>query len=72
MGSQGWDDHNRHGRYTARDFAINYLESCAPNAVLFTQGDNDTYPLWYAQEVEGVRTDIRVINLIVVRCGLVY
>jgi tetratricopeptide (TPR) repeat protein len=63
MGSQGWDDHNRHGRYTARDFAINYLESCAPNAVLFTQGDNDTYPLWYAQEVEGIRTDIRVINL---------
>lgn len=63
MGSQGWDDHNRSGRHTARDFARCYLESCAPNAVLFTQGDNDTYPLWYAQEVEGIRTDIRVINL---------
>ena len=53
MGSQGWDDHNRGGRTTARDCAIDYLQSCAPNAVLFTQGDNDTYPLWYAQEVEG-------------------
>lgn len=63
MGMQGWDDHSRHGRYTARDFAICYLESCQPNAVLFTQGDNDTYPLWYAQEVEGVRPDIRIINL---------
>lgn len=63
MGSQGWDDHNRNARYTARDFAIDYLQSCAPNAVLFTQGDNDTYPLWYVQEVEGVRPDIRIINL---------
>ncbi len=63
MGSQGWDDHNRSGRTTARDFAVCYLESCAPNAVIFTQGDNDTYPLWYAQEVEGIRTDIRVVNL---------
>ncbi|MFN8308449.1 MAG: DUF2723 domain-containing protein [Chitinophagales bacterium] len=63
MGSQGWDDHNRHGRYTARDFAVDYLESCQPNAILFTQGDNDTYPLWYAQEVEGIRPDVRVINL---------
>ena len=63
MGSQGWDDHNRNGRYIARDMAIDYLESCAPNAILFTQGDNDTYPLWYAQEVEGIRTDIRIINL---------
>ncbi|MBL7778484.1 MAG: DUF2723 domain-containing protein [Chitinophagales bacterium] len=63
MGTQGWDDHNRDGRHTARDFARCYLESCAPNAVIFTQGDNDTYPLWYAQEVEGIRTDIRVINL---------
>lgn len=63
MGSQGWDDHTRHDRYAARDFAIDYLQSCAPNAVLFTMGDNDTYPLWYAQEVEGVRTDIRIINL---------
>ncbi|MFN8322891.1 MAG: DUF2723 domain-containing protein [Chitinophagales bacterium] len=63
MGTQGWDDHTRHNTYTARDFAICYLESCAPNAILFTQGDNDTYPLWYAQEVEGVRQDIRIINL---------
>lgn len=63
MGSQGWDDHNRHGRTLARDFARNYLESCPPNAILFTQGDNDTYPLWYAQEVEGIRTDVRIINL---------
>ena len=63
MGSQGWDDHTRHERYTARDFATDYLQSCAPNALLFTQGDNDTYPLWYAQEVEGIRPDVRVINL---------
>ncbi len=63
MGSQGWDDHTRHNRYTARDFATCYLESCAPNAVIFTQGDNDTYPLWYAQEVENIRPDIRIINL---------
>ena len=62
MGSQGWDDHNRSGRTTARDFAINYLESCAPNALLITQGDNDTYPLWYVQEIEGIRPDVRVIN----------
>ncbi len=61
--SENWDDHDRSGRYTARDFAINYLESCAPNAIIFTQGDNDTYPLWYAQEVENIRPDIRVVNL---------
>lgn len=63
MAQQGWDDHNRHNRTFARDFARNYLESCPPNAILFTQGDNDTYPLWYAQEVEGIRTDVRIINL---------
>lgn len=63
MAQQNWDDHDRSGKYTARDFAISYLESCAPNAVLFTMGDNDTYPLWYAQEIEGLRTDVRVINL---------
>lgn len=63
MGSQNWDDHDRSGRYLARDVAFNYLNSCAKDAILFTNGDNDTFPLWYAQEVEGKRTDIRVCNL---------
>ncbi|MCH5233224.1 MAG: DUF2723 domain-containing protein [Muribaculaceae bacterium] len=63
MVSQTWDDHDRSGRYAARDFAINYLESLEPNAIVFCNGDNDTFPLWYVQEVEGVRPDVRIINL---------
>jgi hypothetical protein len=62
MAAEEWDDHDRSKKQIARDLAKNYLESCAPNAILFTFGDNDTYPLWYAQEVEGIRKDIRVIN----------
>ncbi len=63
MASENWDDHDRSGRYVARDFGHNYLVTCKPNAVIFTNGDNDTFPLWYNQEVEGVRTDVRVCNL---------
>ena len=63
MAKEGWDDHDRSDRYTARDFAKNYLNSCAPNGMIFTNGDNDTFPLWYVQEVEGFRTDVRVINM---------
>jgi hypothetical protein len=62
MASQEWDDHDRSRKVLARDLATDYLESCAPNAILISFGDNDTYPLWYAQEVEGVRRDVRVIN----------
>jgi len=63
MANQNWDDHDRSVRLTALNFAEDYLNSCAENAILFTNGDNDTYPLWYAQNVEGIRSDIRVINL---------
>ena len=62
MAQQGWDDHDRSGRYSARDFGMNYLAGCDSNAVLITNGDNDTFPLWYVQEVEGFRTDVRVVN----------
>lgn len=63
MAVENWDDHDRSGRYTARDFGQNYLMSLEPNAIIFTHGDNDTFPLWYNQEVEGCRTDVRVANL---------
>ncbi len=63
MVSQTWDDHDRSGRYTTRDFGFNYLNSLDENAIIFTNGDNDTFPLWYAQEVEGERTDVKVVNL---------
>ena len=63
MAVQNWDDHDRSGRYTTRDFAYDYLNSCEKNGIIFTNGDNDTFPLWYIQEVEGVRTDVSVINL---------
>ena len=65
MASQNWDDHDRSGRYTCRDFGQNYLNTCQQegNPIIYTNGDNDTFPLWYNQDVEGVRTDARVCNL---------
>lgn len=69
MAVQNWDDHNRSGRYTARDIGANYLESCAPNSILFTYGDNDSFPVWYVQDVEQVRPDIRVANLSYIQAG---
>ncbi len=63
MVAENWDDHDRSDRYFSVDAAKNYLETCAPNAIIFTGGDNDTFPLWYVQEVEGVRTDVRVVVL---------
>ena len=69
MATQNWDDHDRSGRYTARDIGANYLKSCAPNSVLFTYGDNDSFPVWYVQDVEQVRTDVRVANLSYIQAG---
>ncbi len=63
MGVNGWDNHNRSNRFHSVDQARNTLASCAANAVLFTGGDNDTFPLWYVQDVEGFRTDVRVVVL---------
>jgi hypothetical protein len=63
MGMQGWDDHNRSNRYTAQALAENYLNSCSDGSIVYTNGDNDTFPLWYLQEVEGKKTSVRVCNL---------
>ncbi len=63
MAKENWDDHDRSGKYSCRDYAANYLNSCDKQGILFTNGDNDTFPLWYDQEVEGIRTDVRIVNL---------
>lgn len=62
MGAQTWDDHDRSNRYMAEDFAYNYLQTTLPNSIIITNGDNDTFPLWFQQEVKGVRTDVRIMN----------
>lgn len=62
MAQQNWDDHDRSDRYTSVELASNYLNSVGKNGILVTHGDNDTFPLWYAQEVEGIRTDVRICN----------
>ena len=62
MAVENWDDHDRSNRYTAVEMAKNYLNSVGPNGILVTHGDNDTFPLWYAQEVENVRPDVRIAN----------
>lgn len=66
MAVENWDDHDRSGRYLARDIAKNYIATCDPQAFIFTNGDNDTYPLWYVQEVEGYRTDVRIVNTMLI------
>ena len=62
MAAENWDDHDRSNRYTAVEIAENYLNSVGPNGILITHGDNDTFPVWYAQEVEGIRPDVRICN----------
>jgi tetratricopeptide (TPR) repeat protein len=69
LADQNWDDHDRSGRYTARDIGANYLESCAPNSILFTYGDNDSFPVWCVQDVLGIRQDVRVANLSYIQAG---
>lgn len=69
MAVQNWDDHDRSDRYTARDIGANYLKSTAPNSILFTYGDNDSFPVWYVQDVEEVRSDVRVANLSYIQAG---
>jgi len=69
MAEQNWNDHDRSHRYTARDIGANYLESCAPNSILFTYGDNDSFPVWCTQDVLGIRQDIRVVNLSYIQAG---
>ncbi|MDP4282290.1 MAG: DUF2723 domain-containing protein [Bacteroidota bacterium] len=63
MAKENWNDHDRSGKYACRDFAAGYLNSCDKDGIVFTNGDNDTFPLWYDQEVEGIKTDVRVVNL---------
>ena len=67
--AQNWDDHDRSGRTIARDFGVNYLNSILPNGILINYGDNDTFPVWYAQEVEGVRPDVKLMNSSYINSG---
>ena len=69
MAAQNWDDHDRSHRYVARDIGWNYLQSCLPNSIIIDYGDNDTFPLWYNQEVEGVRPDVRIMNMSYLAAG---